>query len=265
MSDLLGRFLWYDLNTTDVDAARSFYPQVLGWTVRKWPGEGIDYSIWHVGDEGVGGVAHLAEEAQAMGACPHWIAYLGVPDTAAAVDRATRAGASVLVPTTAMPEVGTMAIVADPQGAVFAFFTPDGPDGETVRPGVGRVTWNELMTDDLEAAWAFYSDTFGWNKVLDMDMGPAGPYRIFRSGEAWSLGGMMKKPGPEAGCDEAMPSAWSFYFRVPDLDAAVARAVELGGRLLNGPMEVPDGDRVAVLADPQGAVFGLHWMKHPDR
>lgn len=270
MSDIRGRFLWYDLNTTDPEAAQVFYTQVLGWEVRVWDGGPSPYPMWHVGEEAIGGVMPLDPQAIAMGAPPHWLAYIGVPDTAVAVERAVAAGATLFVPPMHIPSVGTMAVLADPQQAVFAMFTPEGPTEPDLRPGIGEVTWHELMIDDVDAAWSFYQEFFGWEILTDMDMGPMGVYRLFRRAESYALGGMFRKPdssapGCEGGVAGPMPSCWSFYFQVADLDATIARALELGATLINGPMDVPDGDRVAMLQDPQGAMFGLHWMKNPER
>jgi len=258
MTSYTGSFLWYDLNTTDPVAAQAFYTQVLGWNVRVWDMGNGPYPMWLVGEDAIGGVMALAEEAKAMGAPPHWMSYIGVPDTATAVEKAVALGAKVFVPPMAIPTVGTFAVVADPQKAVFAFFTPaDASMGCEERPGIGQVSWHELATEDVDAAWSFYTTFFGWNVLHDMDMGPPGTYRIFRQGEKWALGGIFKKPA-----DMPMPSCWTYYFQVADLDATIAKAQSLGGTLVNGPMEVPDGDRVAVMQDPQGAVFGLHWMKN---
>jgi len=116
---------------------------------------------------------------------------------------------------------------------------------------LGEFSWNELATDDWQAAWAFYSGLFGWRKDDAMDMGEMGTYQIFNRG-AHQLGGFFDKPA------EMPAPAWIFYVRVADADEAAKKAEELGGRILNGPMDVPGGDRIAQLADPQGAVFAVH-------
>lgn len=116
---------------------------------------------------------------------------------------------------------------------------------------MGDVAWVELATTDHEAAWSFYSSLFGWRKTEAMDMGEGWMYQLFGLGD--TMGGMFDKPADQPG-----PPAWLFYLHVDDVDAAVGQAKELGATLLSGPMEVPGGDRVAQLVDPQGAVFALH-------
>jgi predicted enzyme related to lactoylglutathione lyase len=116
----------------------------------------------------------------------------------------------------------------------------------------GEFCWNELVTSDSAAAFQFYSDLFGWKIVEEMDMGPMGAYRIFGVDDT-RLGGMMTAP-------KGHPSrpAWIFYAETRDLDAALRRATTNGAKVLNGPMDVPGGGRIAQLEDPQGAAFALH-------
>jgi len=116
---------------------------------------------------------------------------------------------------------------------------------------LGEFSWRELATTDWEAAWAFYSELFGWQEADRMDMGEAGIYQMFHRG-AQPLGGFYNRP-PE------MPvSAWLNYVRVPDAFAAAKKVTELGGTVLNGPMEVPGGGFIAQCLDPQGAAFAVH-------
>jgi predicted enzyme related to lactoylglutathione lyase len=117
------------------------------------------------------------------------------------------------------------------------------------------------MTSNHEAAFAYYSQLFGWKKLRDFDMGDVGSYLIYGQGRGQDdreLGGMFSqaKGAP-------MPAAWIYYIQVADLDAAIARAKSGGGTLMNGPMEVPGGARIAQLDDPQGAFFALHENAKP--
>ncbi len=244
-----GRFVWYELMTPDPAAAIAFYSDVAGWTTQKW--ETGDYTMW-VGPQGpLGGVMPLAEDAKKMGAPPNWMANLEVADVDAAIEKVKARGGQVFVPPQDMPTIGRFAVIADPQGAAIALFKPAGamasPDG--TRPGA--FGWHERMTTDHEAAFSFYSEICGWERISEFDMGPMGKYLIFGR-EGQRLGGMMTKPK-----DAPMPTAWLYYIRVADFDAALERAKAKEARLLNGPMEVPGGERVAVLMDPQGAAFAL--------
>jgi len=150
-----------------------------------------------------------------------------------------------------------MRLMMDPQGAAFYIIEPASseqrPEGA---PEIGDASWIELMTTDMNAALRFYQEVFHWQPGQSMDMGPMGTYQIFNRPHG-QIGGMMNKPKEMAN----VPPHWQIYFRVPDVDAAVERVNAAGGKILNGPMDVPDGDRVLNAMDPQGAAFGLHSRK----
>ncbi|MFT4625615.1 MAG: putative enzyme related to lactoylglutathione lyase [Myxococcota bacterium] len=247
------RFVWFDLNTTDIDAARAFYTDVVGWGTESWQPspEAPPYLMFTAGGNAIGGFRALPDAAKAMGAPPHFLAYVSCADVDATTAKAAALGATTLMAPMDIPTVGRFSVIRDPWGAVIAPFTPANPmtdDGV----GPGLVAWRELMTDDLEGAVGFYADLFGWVETGSMDMGPAGRYPMFGGDAEQMLGGMMTRPV------EMPMSAWLYYFNVPDLGAAIARAKAAGGQLVSGPMEVPGGDHVAELRDPQGASFALH-------
>ena len=120
-------------------------------------------------------------------------------------------------------------------------------------PTPGTIGWHELYTTDLEAGFDFYNKLFGWTKVSDMDMGPMGAYRIFDEGEHKQMGdgGMMTKP------PQVPVSCWNFYFNVDSIGGAIKRVKAGGGKVLNGPMQVPGGGWIINGQDPQGAMFSL--------
>jgi len=259
-----GRFVWYDLMTPDPDSATEFYTKVAGWGATPWDGGeardgGEPYMMWTAGEKPIGGKKKLPEEAQARGAPPHWLAYVTVPDTEAVIERTKELGGSVLTPSTTMEGVGTFAVLRDPQGATFSPFTPeDGPDGEVEAPGLGDFSWHDLATTDYEAAFAFYNEVFGWKKTEETDMGEMGVYQMFgpETDVGFSYGGMYSQAA-----GYPAPPHWLHYIMVRDIDAALARVTELGGQILNGPMEVPGGDMIAQCMDPQGGAFALHAPK----
>lgn len=173
-------------------------------------------------------------------------------DVDALTTKAVSLGAKCWVAPTDIPNVGRFSVIADPQGAVLALMTPQGPDRpEAKEPPPGHVCWNELITDDHEKAFAFYAALFGWHKADAVPM-PNGIYQLYGRGSR-TLGGMMNRPE-----GYLAPPHWLYYFRVEDLDAALARVVKGGGKVMMGPMEVPDGSRVAQCLDPQGAMFALN-------
>ncbi len=255
-ADYRGRFVWYDLMTTDPDAAEGFYKQVVGWGTAPWEGGEMPYTMWMNGETAVGGLMQLPAEAAAAGAPPHWLAYIATPDVDATCVLAREFGGTVIKEAIDIPEVGRFAVLADPQGAVFAAYSPasEAP-GHGGPPQIGEFSWHELATTDHEAAYAFYRELFGWEKTDSMDMGDMGIYQMYGR-QGIPLGGMFNKPAEMPG-----PSAWLYYAKVDDVHAAAERVRERGGQILNGPMEVPGGDHVVQCMDPQGAVFALHSSK----
>jgi predicted enzyme related to lactoylglutathione lyase len=245
-----GQFVWYDHLTKDPKAAVNFYGEVLGWKTQPFA-QGGDYLMW-VGSQGpLGGVMKLPDEAAKMGAPPHWMGHVQVADVDATAALTKKLGGKVYKEPFDVPTVGRAAVLADPQGAAFSVFKPSSAMAAHA-PKEGEFCWSELMTSDSGAAFEFYGALLGWKTVQELDMGPMGIYRVFGV-EAEGIGGMMTTPkgGP-------MPAAWLYYTETADLDAAIARATKGGGKVMNGPMNVPGGARVAQLMDPQGGAFALH-------
>ncbi|NOZ77764.1 MAG: VOC family protein [Acidobacteria bacterium] len=260
MNDIQGRFLWYELMTTDTGEGARFYTSLLGWTTQEWDNEMGPYTMFVNGETPMAGMMVLPEEAKAEGAPPSWLGYTGVPDVDATVSRAQSLGGRVVAGPMDIPAVGRIAVLVDPQGAVFAIFTPLEPASKEGTPGAGSFGWHELGTTDLDDAVAFYSDIFGWKILVEHDMGGGSLYRIFGRGGPPPMGGMYAKTPQMPG-----PPAWLYYVLVDDVAALLPRVSELGGRVLNGPMDVPDGGVVAQCMDPQGAVFALYSNATRDR
>ncbi|MDE3177871.1 MAG: VOC family protein [Pseudomonadota bacterium] len=249
MSGNTGKFVWCEWMGADLPRAVEFYRHVVGWNIAETGMAGFAYQIASVGEYGVGGLLQTPPEAK--GAPPCWTGYIYVENVDAAVEKLKAAGGGVLRPPMDIPNVGRMAIVADPQGAPFALFKDAGGNPPAPPPPEtpGLVGWRELHARDGKAAFDFYASQFGWKEERQFDMGPMGVYRIFDNGS--EQGGMMSKtpegPGP----------CWLYYFIVEAAGAAVARVTEKGGKLLHGPHEVPGGMWAAQCADPEGAMFGL--------
>jgi uncharacterized protein len=248
MSDLNGRFVWYELMTTDLAAARAFYGQVVGWHAIDAQMPGQDYWIFTVGEKPVAGLMARPEDAPP----PSWSGYVAVEDVDAAAAKVTAAGGTVHVPPTDIPDVGRFSIVADPHGARLGLITSANPEqDQPAPPGErGGVAWHELYAGDLASAFAFYAGLFGWEEKDALDMGEMGVYRIFGIADT-TLGGMMTKP-------PTVPAAqWSYYFKVGNIDEAGERVRAAGGQIVYGPQEVPGGDFILMGVDPQGASFAL--------
>jgi hypothetical protein len=251
MADIpLGRFCWYELLTTDPKAAPAFYGAVAGWGTAPWKTEGAPpYTMWTNGEQPIGGIKQRPAEAAETPS--HWLAHISTPDVAATAAKAKQLGGRILHQEK-VPTVGEFAIVQDPQGAVLSAFQPEGDaPGHDGPAKVGESSWHELSTDGWEAAWDFYSRLFGWKKTDAVDMEEMGTYQMFGRG-AHPLGAVFDGP-PQ------MPvSAWLFYVKVRDVREAVKVVEKHGGRVLNGPMEVPGGDLITQCTDPQGAMFAVH-------
>lgn len=253
-----GQFVWYENLTGDTRATTAFYTDVVGWKTQPFAG-GHDYVMW-VGSQGpLGGVMKLPDEAKKAGEPPHWMAHVQVDDVDASTALVKKLGGKVYKEPTDIPEVGRFAVLADPQGASFCVFKPK--EAMTLHDVTkeGEFCWNELMTSDVGAAVRFYSEVFGWKVLEEMDMGPAGTYRVFGIG-GQRLGGMMALPK-----GARMHPSWLFYTETSNLDAAVDRAAKKGAKLMNGPMDVPGGGRIAQLTDPEGAPFALHQSQPPTK
>lgn len=254
-SSVLGRPLWFELMTSDKDAAEAFYKTVVGWTTTPFEASPEPYSMFQrSGEIPVGGVLKTPE---GMNAPPFWAMYVGVPKLEDGAKHIESLGGSQVSPVIDVPGVGRMQMMKDPQGAAFYIYEPaSDPQSPEGAAEVGEASWLELMTTDAEAALKFYNEVFGWQPSESMDMGPMGKYHMFNRPHGM-IGGMMNK-GPEMA---NVPPNWNIYFRVPDVDAAVARITANGGQVLNGPMDVPGGDRILNALDPQGAAFSLHSKK----
>ncbi len=252
MSDAHGKFCWYELMTTDADAAARFYTAVVGWAAVDSGMTGHRYTLLQVAGQSVGGLMALPPEAAAGGARPGWVGYVAVDDVDAHAVRLTQAGGQVCKPAEDIPGVGRFAVVADPHGAVFCLFK-DAAGGDMPAPAApgtpGRVGWHELHAGALAAEWPFYESLFGWKKTDALDMGPMGVYQLWDNGR--NQGGMMTKSA------EMPASAWLYYVNTDAADAAVARIEAGGGRVLMGPQEVPGGSWIVQALDPQGAHFAL--------
>lgn len=252
MTSSHGCFVWYELMTTDTDAAAEFYRGVVGWDAKDAGMPGMAYTIVSAGDVGVGGIMALPETARTAGARPGWIGYVAVDDVDKRAAQLERAGGRIHRAPDDIPGVGRFAMVADPQGAVLALFKGSpGSEAPQAAPGSpGHAGWRELQAADSQSVFPFYADLFGWTKADAVDMGSMGVYQTFAAGGE-QIGGMMTKR-------ESVPAPfWLYYFNVPGIDAAKARVEAAAGAVLEGPHEVPGGAWIVHALDPQGTTFAL--------
>ena len=250
-----GQFVWYELTTPDVDAARKFYPPITGWGTQQFD---KDYTMWTNGGTPIAGMFRLTDEMRQQGVPPNWMPYVetsNVDDTAA---KAAALGGRVMVGPQDIPNAGRFAVIQDPQGAVFGALKPANPGGAWDGTAeVGRFSWHELMTTDYVAAFQFYRDLFGWEKTGEMDMGGGQNYFMYGKGET-AYGGMFNRFGDMA----SMRPFWLVYIHVKDVGKAVNAATKGGGVVQRPQMDIPGG-AIAILGDPQGAGFALHHANPP--
>jgi predicted enzyme related to lactoylglutathione lyase len=257
-SAVLGQYLWHELLTTDPEAGTGFYGKVLGWS--RFPYEGDPgYTMLGNAQGPVGGVRVLGKDPLADKAGPNWLTYVGVSDIAAALASVEAKGGRVLHAVTAVPgNGGRYAVIADPQGAVIGVYEPGGAmAGDNATPPPGPVVWHELTAENPTAALQFYKDIFGWDTLSTPDMGGnVGPYYLFGKG-ATQMGGAFIRH------KELPPSwpRWLVYMAVPSVTAAAEAVKAAGGKVLNGPHQVPGGNWIVQLTDSYGVPVALHGPK----
>jgi uncharacterized protein len=249
MSRSHGRFVWYELITADLDAAKAFYGKVIGWGTRETT-PGPRYTLFTAGGVPTGGLINLPQDVKTQGAAPQWVGYINVDNVDAAVHRVKELNGTVYVPPTDIADVSRFSVVADPQMATFILVKWRDPGRQqSIQSGaLGHVGWHELLAGDWPQAFAFYREIFGWQKAL-AEVGPTGTYQQFAAA-GQIVGGMFNKPAT------APVAFWLYYFNVADIDAAAERVRAGGGTILEGPTDIPGG-RVARCTDPQGAIFAL--------
>ncbi len=240
-----GKFVWFELLSSDAKKAQAFYGEVLGWKVQPVPIGPMSYDTIVVADAMIGGYVPRPP----AGGGSRWLAYASVADVDATAKKVTAAGGKIVEAPHDIPGVGRRAVVADPQGAELGLFhntAGDPPDVPQVPHGAW--VWNELHTTDRQAALRFYHDALGYTH-MSMDVG-RGQYHVFEA-SGNGRGGMSDHLAP------GMAPHWMPYVSVADPDAIVARARALGGEVIMGPDSIPDVGRAAVLRDPTGALFAV--------
>ena len=250
MADNHGRFfVWYELMTTDVAAAKAFYGSVVGWSAQDASAADLAYMTFTAGKASVSGLMNLPDEARRMGATPRWMGYVGVDDVDVTAERIKRLGGAVYVPPT-NSNIGRIAVVADPQTATLALVERKVGRRQLAELGkLGHVGWHELFAADWEQAFAFYAELFGWRRAADETRRTEAYHLFSTSGQ--TIGGLFNKLATDP-----VPY-WHFYFNVGDIDEAVERVKSGGGQVFEGPIDVPGDSWIARCADPQGAAFAL--------
>jgi len=246
-----GTFCWFECGSRDAAKSKTFYTQLFGWNAADspMPGEGGVYTLLKTGGEDIAGLYHLSGP-QFEGVPSHWMTYVAVDDVDATAERAKSLGGSVVAPPMDVPNVGRMAVLKDPTGAVISIARFDQHPGTSPK---GPFGWSELATRDTEGAQSFYTQLFNWTAKPDAN----DPYTEFQSGGK-SIAGMMAMK-PEHG---AAPPHWLPYMMVEDCDDVVRRATQLGATVYVPPTDIPKVGRFSVFADPTGATLGIVKLLH---
>jgi predicted enzyme related to lactoylglutathione lyase len=243
-----GTFSWADVTTTDQEDAKRFYSGLFGWEADDSPvGDGILYSMMKLDGRAVAAISPQPQQQRETGVPPMWNNYVTVESADSAAARAGELGATVHAPPFDVMDVGRMAVIQDPQGAFFMVWEPRASIGAELVNAPGALSWNELASPDPPESADFYGSLFGW-AVEEMENAPM-PYLIVRNGERTNGG--IREMG-----EEPAPPHWMPYFGIDDAEGGLARAGELGGSVLAGPLPAGPG-RMGVIRDPQGAVFGI--------
>lgn len=247
-SYLQGTPSYVELTTTDQAAAKEFYGALFGWDLEDVPmGDAGYYVTAAVSGDAVAGISGPMPGTEDHGA--HWGVYLAVDDVDAVTAKVAGAGGTVEAEPFDVMGLGRMSVVKDPTGAVVSLWQAGTSIGTERANEPGTPIWNEVVTPDMAAATRFYSDVLGvgWE---DQPMGD-GPAYTCLVVDGRQVGGAMPPPM------DGVPAHWNVYFNVDSVDDTIARATELGGSVVAPAFDVPGVGRMAVLADPQGAMFNL--------
>jgi uncharacterized protein len=245
-----GSFCWIELATVDQNAAKQFYTALFGWSFVDSPmGPDEIYTMFKLQGGDVGAAFTLNQAMREQGVPPNWALYVSSENADGTVQAALDAGGRAVAGPFDVSTYGRMAVLQDPTGAMVSVWEPRRHAGFGIAGEPGTLCWADLSTPDPEAATAFYNAAFGWNFELGQD---GSGYLHIKNGDTF-IGGIppaaMRNPGA--------PPHWMIYIQVADCDSSAAQAKGLGARLYLEPMSIENVGRMAVVADPQGAVFAL--------
>ena len=241
---------WVELATNDIGAAQNFYTGLFGWDYEVAEPEAGNYVIPQVKGRAVAGMMTQGDEERAQGIPPHWRTYVSVTSADDTATRAKDLGGTVVMEAFDVMDLGRMCAILDLEGAFIAAWQPKAHFGAGIANEPATFCWNELNTRDPDRATAFYSSLFGWTAKAAEGM----DYTEWQL-DGNSVGGLMAIT-PEMG---DLPPNWLVYFACDDTDGACAKATQHGGAVFVPPTDIPPG-RFAVIADAQGAVFGVITM-----
>jgi predicted enzyme related to lactoylglutathione lyase len=253
-----GTFCWIDLATTDAESAKKFYSDLFGWeTADEQVAPNVVYTRLSQGGNSVGALYEMGKEMREMKIPPMWMSYVSVENADRTAAKAKQLGATMNSAPFDVTDAGRMGVIQDPTGAYFSIWQPMKHHGADICNEPVSLCWNELMTNDVDRAGAFYTELFGYT-VETQRMGDF-DYTSFMNGGRPAAGMMAIRPD----MGEGIPPHWAIYLAVEDCDATAAKAESLGGRVIAPASDIPEVGRFAIIADPQGAVFGIVALLNP--
>ncbi|TMG37344.1 MAG: VOC family protein [Chloroflexi bacterium] len=236
---------WVDLASPNLDASRKFYSALFGWKAEVTDDPAAQgYTMFLKNGKQVAGLGGLQMPEQPSA----WSTYVATEDADKTAKAVQEAGGKVVAPPFAVMKAGRMAVFQDPTGAYISIWEAGEHKGAELVNEPGSFSWNELNTKGIDKAKAFYKKVFGW-EAADQAMPQGGSYTEWKL-KGKSIGGGQENPAPN------VPPHWLTYFTVSDTDATIKKLGELGGKVLMGPIDIPQG-RMAVVADPHGAAFAV--------
>ena len=249
-----GTFCWVELSTADASAASRFYGEMFGWRRSFMPmGDGSLYTMLQLDGKDVGAFQELFDEALDEEEAPaNWRLYVATDDVDKSVQKALALGGALLSPPREVSDVGRIAVMQDPTGAIFALWQARDHIGAEVVNQSGALSWQELVTTDCDTAKEFYAGLFGW-QTQTRAVG-ARAYTTFKPKKSTQESGGLQ-PLNESFSDNG--SQWLAYFAVEDFERSLRKAQMLGAKVKTAPGELPSRGRCAVLEDPQGALFSI--------
>ncbi len=238
-----GDFVWHELATTDLAGSRNFYRELFHWEFEEFDVDGSNYLLVRNEGKYIAGMISVPESNKTT-----WLGAISVENTENAVDRAVRNGSDVLISSTLLPGRGSMALVRDPQGALTSFIHSNIGDPALEEVNSFEWLWTELWADKPKEAGNYYSAIFPYTVSETSVDGK--PYWVLNKG-MHKVGGIIQNPV------ENMNSMWVPYIKVVDPEFMAQKAKKLGATILLEPSEEIRNSSVAVLADPNGAIFCL--------
>jgi predicted enzyme related to lactoylglutathione lyase len=243
-------FSYSDLQTTDLEAAKAFYTSLFGWGVDEQPmGPGQVYAMFKKNGKTTAAASLQPSQQAEAGVPPMWSSYFTVDDVDTRTKELESAGGVIHAGPFDVFEAGRMSVVTEPSGAFFCLWQPKDNIGSEVMNEPNTLTWTECVSADADKTTEFFSTLFGWN-AEEMPAATGGRYILMKKGDQPACG-VMTSPTP------GMPSFFLVYFAVENCDETVAKAEELGARIQQPATPIPGVGRFALIADPQGAGFGL--------